>query len=163
MQLKDFLPQFIPWDELKEEQKNRFFFDEELPLPEAHAARISVLHGKAASEFIGEALDNVPYPYYWFGNKGDFKHFEKYPLFNVGSEESIAQVREWLFKTGVPFSTLVYLLYDAPRVVSTEWKILVRYWDAFAWSVGMAMVVVDDTTSWFCEFHHEDVITFKRY
>lgn len=163
MQLKDFLPQFTPWDELKEEQKSRFFFDEELPLPEAHAARISVLHGKAASEFIGEALDNVPYPYYWFGNKGDFKHFETYSLMNGRSDETVTQVRDWLFKRGIAFSAPVYLLYDDPLVVSTEWKILVRYWDSFELSVGMAMVVVDRSKSWACEFHHEEVITFMRY
>ncbi len=163
MQLEYFLPEFTSWLELKEEQKHRFFFEEELPLPEAHAARISVLRGKAASEFIGEALDNVPYPYYWFGNKNDFKHFEKYSLANVRGEKRVAQVRHWLFKRGIPFSTPVYLLYDDPLVVSMEWKILVRYWDDFEHSVGMAMVVVDRSKSWACEFHHEEVITFMRY
>lgn len=161
MQLKDFLPQFTPWAELREAQRSFFVGDEYLPLPEMHAERIKVLFGANAASFNTLALQQIPD--YSRHIQHEFKYEQTCLTHELWNEQGVAQVREWLFKTGVPFSTLVYLLYDAPRVVSTEWKILVRYWDAFAWSVGMAMVVVDDTISWFCEFHHEDVITFKRY
>ena len=48
-------------------------------------------------------------------------------------------------------------------IVATEWKIVVKYWDAFFWAVGMEMLVLDTTKSWVCSFHHEDTLTFQRY
>lgn len=160
MQLKDFLPQFTPWAELREAQRSFFVGDEYLPLPEAHATRIFRLHGIAAVEFIRRALYKVPS--YSIAATGDFKFVEQCFIEKLWDEKGIAQVRGWLFNTGVPFSTPVYLLYHE-EVIATEWKILVRYWDAFACNVGVAMVVVDNSKSWACEFDHNDVITFMRY
>ncbi len=161
MQLEDFLPQFTPWAELKEEQRSRFFHgDEYLPLPETHAARISRLHGIAAVEFISHALYQLPR--YSRAATGSFKHEQVCLTYDLWDEKGVAYVRDWLCKTGVPFSTPVYLLYYE-QVIATEWKILVRYWDAFACSVGVFMLVVDKSKSWACEFHHEEAITFMRY
>ena len=43
---------------------------------------------------------------------------------------------------------------------SATHPLVVRYWDAFAWPVGYAMLAVDHTLQWACCFHHEDVIAF---
>jgi hypothetical protein len=37
---------------------------------------------------------------------------------------------------------------------------VVRYWDAFAWNVGDAMIAVDHTLGWACCFHHEEFFVF---
>ncbi len=47
--------------------------------------------------------------------------------------------------------------------VVTSWKILVKYWDAFAWSVGFAMYAFDTSMNWICEFNHEDTIAYSAF
>ena len=95
-------------------------------------------------------------PRYSIDATADFKHKKVCLIYDLWDDKGIA------LNTGVPFSTPVYLLYHE-EVIATEWKILVRYWDAFACNVGVAMLVVDSSKSWACEFDHNDVITFMRY
>src|SRR5262249_8479393 len=71
-----------------------------------------------------------------------------------------AEVGRWLFKRGIPIRRTVYLMYERDQVVQTTWRMVVRYWDAFAWRVGYAMIAVDHTLLWACCFHHEDLIVF---
>lgn len=153
---------FQPWDHLSEEQREKFFIgDEYLPLPEAHADRIRVLQGTAAREFIKQALAGVPG--YSSSATSSFTKEESTLLSDVWNDpQKIQQVRDWLHHRGLGYSTPVYLLYD-DLVVATDWKIVVRYWDALAWSVGVEMLALDATKSWACSFHHEDVITFLSY
>lgn len=161
MQLQDYLKEFTAWDMLSERQSSFFCGDDDLPLPPSHAARIARLHGIRAVEFIRLALYQTP------NNSSDasthFKHKQIMLLEDVWRDQTkIAAVRDWLYQTGVPFSTQVFLLRHE-EVIAMDWKILVRYWDAFAWSVGVEMLVVDQTQSWLCAFHHEQVITFMRH
>ncbi|MEC7121096.1 MAG: hypothetical protein VXW65_14510 [Pseudomonadota bacterium] len=156
MQLQDYFKEFTAWDALSERQRSFFYGDDYLPLPASHAARISRLHGIRAVEFIRLALYQMP------NNTSfaltDFKHEQVMLLEGVwGDQARITAVRDWLYQTGMPFSTQVFLLRHE-EVIATDWKTLVRYWDAFAWSVG-----VDQTKSWLCAFHHEQVMTFMRY
>lgn len=61
MQLKDFLPQFTPWAELKEEQKSFFYYlAGDTTLAEADAAQISLLFDDDAASLIQVMLDGVP-------------------------------------------------------------------------------------------------------
>lgn len=161
MELQDFLGEFKAWDSLSEHERGFFVGDNYLPLPKSHAARISVLKGIRAREFIRLALYKVPN--YSVAASCQFKHEDNILLHDVWNDEhKIAEVRDWLYKTGVPFSNQVYLLYDN-LVVSTDWKIVVTYWDALAWSVGVEMIAIDTTKSWICCFHHEEVITFMSF
>jgi len=57
----------------------------------------------------------------------------------------------------------VYLFYDRAMILSMPWKIVLRYWNAWAWSVGYSMIAVDSTCQWACMFHHENMIEFGRY
>ena len=161
MQLQDYLKEFTAWDALSERQRSFFCGDDYLPLPPSHAARISRLHGIRAVEFIRLALSQMP------SNSTDasthFKHKQTMLLDNVwGDQTKIAAVRDWLYQAGVPFSTQVFLLRHE-EVVATDWKTLMRYWDAFARSFGVEMLIVDHTKSWLCTFHHAQVLTFMRH
>ncbi len=161
MELNDFLDEFKAWDSLSERQRSFFWDDDYLPLPKLHAERISTLSGIRAVEFIRLALYNVPT--YSIAASCDFKHKDHVLLHDVWNDKKkIAEVRDWLYKKGIPFSNRVYLLYD-DLVVLTDWKILVTYWDALAWSVGFEMIALDSTKSWICCFHHEEVITFMSF
>jgi hypothetical protein len=150
---------FQSWNQLTGEQREEFFIgDEYLPLPETHADRIRVLQGTVAREFIKEALAGVPG--YSSSATSRFTKEESILLSGVWNDQKrIQEVRDWLHHRGLSYSTPVHLLYD-DLVVETDWKIVVRYWDALAWSVGVEMLALDSTKSWTCSFHHEDVVTF---
>lgn len=156
----EFVQRFQPWALLSDEQREDFFTgDEYLPLPATHAERIGVLQGTAAREFIARALSGVAG--YSAAAASKFAKNESISLSEVwGDPQKIQEIREWLYERGLKYSTPVYLLYD-DVVVATEWKIVITYWDAFAWSVGVEMLAIDASRSWACSFHHEDVITFS--
>jgi len=40
------------------------------------------------------------------------------------------------------------------------WKLLVKYWDDFTWSVGFGMTAMDHTGQWAAYLFHEDVFWF---
>jgi len=154
--------QFHSWEHLSVKQREEFFIGEEyLPLPPTHADRIRVLHGAPARELIKKAL--VGFPGYSSTATSKFTREESILLTDVWNDQSkIQQVRDWLHNKGLSYSSLVHLLYD-DLVVATDWKIVVKYWDAFAWRVGIEMLALDSTKSWACSFHHEDAITFSSH
>lgn len=161
MEVSRYAPHFRKWNSLSETERNFFVGDEYLPLNKSHADRIEVLLGKDARDFVKEALYKVPG--YSYAATSSYVHEKHVMLSDVWNDPiKIQGVRDWLYQTGVPFSNRVFLLYDSV-VVSTDWKIVVKYWDAFAWSVGMEMVALDESRSWVCSFHHEEVITFRSY
>lgn len=161
MNVNEYSERFRNWSELSERQKGFFCGNEYLPLPSAHSERIALLNGKLARDFIQRALSQIPE--YKGASPLSSRIESMVELHDVwGTPERTQSVRQWLYDRGVPFRTTVYLLYDY-EVVRTDWRCLVRYWDALAWSVGMAMVATDLSGRWACEFHHEDVITFYEY
>lgn len=149
------------WEELKESERRFFCFqDEYSPLHTNHAAQIGLLVPKAAKQVDDWATAAIPVG--WPDSVTGSFPFEEQRNIRDGWDNPVerAAVRKWLFDRGVPFCRTVYLLYDRNMVVRTTWRLVVRYWDAFAWSVGIAMYVIDHTLQWTCCFHHEDVIVF---
>jgi hypothetical protein len=149
------------WNELLEPERGFFCFaDDYLPLHPNHAAQLGLLIPSDAARVTEWVFTAIPPG--WPDRADERFEHEAYlsirdcwndPARRVG-------VRQWLHDRGVPFGRAVYLLYGRERVVQTTWRMVVRYWDAFAWSVGYAMVAVDHTLQWACCFHHEDVIVF---
>ena len=154
--------EFRAWPVLSEVERERIFTGEDyLPLPETHAQRIKAVFGQSAREIGKKLLSDVP----GFSATATGR-FQRTEMLNIAeswrSPKDVQVTREWLHQRGVPYSTDVYLVYHE-AVVATHWKILLTYWDAFAWSVGFAMHALNQSQSWICEFHHEDVITFQSY
>ena len=91
------------------------------------------------------------------------KSFKNEQYLNISeswnSDLEIAQVREWLFQQKIPFDQDIYMLYDE-NVIKTKWKVFVKHWDIFSWSVGISLNIVDQTRSWMLEVHHEQIMTF---
>ncbi|MCC9658798.1 hypothetical protein [Rhodopirellula halodulae] len=79
------------------------------------------------------------------------------------TDDGVQSVRQWLHDRDVPYQTTVYMFYDRRMILTMPWRLLVKYWDAFAWSVGYAMVATDSSCQWACMFHHENVIEFGCY
>jgi hypothetical protein len=153
-----------PWGELC--QRDRRFFGcggRYLPPHPDHAAQIGLLVPADAERVATWAFAAIP-PGWPDLTDQRFGQEECLQIGDCWNDETgRAAVRRWLFRRGVPFGRVVYLLYERDRVVQTTWRMVVRYWDAFAWSVGYAMVAVDHTLQWACCFHHEDVIVFGRH
>ncbi|MES2670562.1 MAG: hypothetical protein V4673_09125 [Pseudomonadota bacterium] len=150
------------WAALSNKEQSRIFTGESyLPLPSPHAERIEALFGIKAVQLGRELLKDVPG--YSASANGKFQRNEMRSIADSwNSPQDVQATREWLHRRSVPYSTSIYLVYDE-IVVATEWKLLVKYWDAFSWSVGVAMLALNERKSWVCEFHHEDVITFQSY
>lgn len=149
------------WDESPEHDRSFFCFDDEsLPLRPAHAAQIGLIKGADAERLSAWAFSSIP-PGWPDRTDGRFAHQEQLSVQDCW-EDPVRQreVRTWLFERRVPFRRIVYLIYDRNIVVETNWKMVVRYWNAFAWSVGYAMFAVDHTLNWACCFHHEDLFVF---
>jgi hypothetical protein len=153
-----------PWDELPEADRDFFgFADDYLPLHPNHAAQVGLLARADADRLIEWAFAAIPRG--WPDRTEERFGQEAMLVIRDCREDAAgrAGVRRWLFERGIPFGRTVYLLYERGRVVRTTWRMVVRYWDAFGWSVGYAMVAVDHTLQWACCFHHEDVIVFGRH
>jgi hypothetical protein len=150
-----------PWDELHGSDRSFLCFENDyLPLPPNHAAQIGLLDPADAARVAEWAFAAIP-PGWPDHTDQRFEHESQLVIRDCWEDPDRRNtVRRWLYERGVPFARIVYLLYERGRVVQTTWGMVVRYWDAFAWSVGYAMVVVDHTLQWACCFHHEDVIAF---
>ena len=153
-----------PWEDLTEADRGFFCFAEDyLPLHPNHAAQIGLLAPVDAARVSAWAFSAIP-PGWPDRTDQRFEHEEQLVVRDCWDEASRRdEVRRWLFERGIPFHRVVYLLYESERVVQATWKMVVRYWDAFSWSVGYAMVAVDHTLQWACCFHHEDVILFGTH
>jgi hypothetical protein len=153
-----------PWSELPEGERSFFSFgDDYLPLHPSHAAQLRLLVPTDAQRLATWAFSALP-PGWPEQADQRFEHEEQLGVGECWQDAGRrAEVRQWLFNLGVPFRRTVYLLYERDVVVQTTWRMVVRYWDAFAWSVGYAMVAVDHSLQWACCFHHEDVIVFGSH
>lgn len=154
----------IGWHDLTDSQRDFFCFEDEyLPLPNEHALKIQRLTSTSAQrvwQWLGSSL-----PAGWPASES---HFASQTLFRLddehwNSDAGIQTVRQWLHDLGVPYSTEVFLIYEEHKLVLMPWKLVVKYWDALSWSIGMYMIVMDCTRQWACCFDHENVIIFGTF
>lgn len=152
------------WNDLNEVQRDFFCFEEEyLPLPEQHLLQIHRLSSSSAERvwrWLGPSL-----PSGWPESE---PHFSDQTAFQLdhgdwNSAEDVQSVRQWLHDLGVAYASDVFLVYESNKIVRMPWKLVVKYWDALAWSVGYAMIAMDPSRQWACCFHHENVIVFGKF
>ena len=148
------------FDELSEKERAFFVGDHYLPLDASHCERIRLL----AREDALKLWSWMPFKHRVFGASGNslFNDIDSIRLEWNADEDP--EVRDWLFKRGIPFAREVFILHhDRRTVIRTDWKMLVRYWDAFSWSVGVEALVIDRSVSWCCRLHHESVLVFEEF
>jgi hypothetical protein len=154
----------IAWDEMPESDREFFCFEDEyLPLPSEHAHQIHRLTSGDARriwQWLGPSL-----PPGWPESKPHFQNETVFKLEheNWNSDDGVQVVRKWLHDRGVPYASDAFLVYEAHQIVRMPWKLLVKYWDALAWSVRYSKIALDHTRQWACCFHHEDVIVFGSF
>ena len=160
----DTTPQSTAWSELEPAKRGLTLLDEiygETPI--VHLEQIRRIHNDSLPDMnrwldkmlpVAPSADQLGFPE---------SRFLKLDESSWNTEQGVQSVRHWLHESGTPYSTIAYLFYDRTMILSMPWKIVLRYWKAWAWSVGYSMIAVDSTCQWACMFHHENVIEFGRY
>ncbi len=151
MYLTNYENKFQNWQSYTELPFGLDFLIDEFEIEKYLAERTAFLKGFEATEFSRLFFKEMPKPF----------KYEKF--LNIvdswNSNYEIAGVRVWLFELKIPFDQDIYMLYD-DVVLKTKWKVFVKHWDIFSWSVGFSLNIVDQTRSWMLEVHHERVINF---
>ena len=133
------------------------------PLSRLDRERIRPLSA-ASSKRISDSLDTSilhrDFPF----KKGLFRRIESLALTPVDHQDKLLKedkkVKKWLYQRGIPFAAPVMLCYDSTNVVLTTWKMLVRHWQLFYYSISDDLTVCDSTLNWCVLFFHEHEIYF---
>ncbi len=159
----DFAPTATKWSDLASARRGFAWLDENYgPLPDDHLdsiLRVSPDDTSRLNAWLGGVLpqtsmDQLGFPY------SDVFHVADE---NRNTTVGIQAVRAWLHGQGVPYKTTIYAFYDQDQILAMPWRLLLKYWDAFAWRVGYSMIATDASCQWACMFHHENVIEFGAY
>ena len=75
---------------------------------------------------------------------------------------AVRRVKKWLYARGVPFGHRVLLSWGETTAAATPWKIFVKYWDDFWYSMSDDLVVFDESLSWALFMCHKDEAYFAR-
>ncbi len=133
------------------------------PVPPHHLAQMRALSGEAAARVWKLILDLGLHDEFPF-KRGLFESVQSLSLQPVSHQDDLAEerprVKKWLFAQGVPFRRQVYLSYQPDTAVLTTWKMLIRYWDLFYYSISDDLTVIDETLNWALLFYHEHEVYF---
>lgn len=69
-------------------------------------------------------------------------------------------IKKWLYQRSFPFDKLVYLSWQPNVAMIVPWKLLIKYFDDFYYSVSDDLTVIDESLNWALLFYHEDEIYF---
>jgi hypothetical protein len=142
------------------------FLDNYDNLPKEHKDQIFLLD-KEASKFIYSFLDNSkmtdkvnphnydgktwkPFPPNFFKTVEEFTNFSDFNL-----------VKKWLFKTGIPFKTNVFILPNyGEQPILTTWKIVLKYAEDIFFNDDI--IIFDQTLNWCLYFFHHDHLYYGK-
>lgn len=132
-------------------------------LPPTHKEQIRFLD-KAATDYIyqfsGPSANLLSGDVWNPFAKGNFKQVEKFTDF-IQCEESRQQLKKWLYRLGIPFSTEVFVLPNGDRQpMLTTWKMVIRY-SADLFTI-FDIMVFDRTQQWCLFFFHENELFFGK-
>jgi hypothetical protein len=96
--------------------------------------------------------------------KDFFRRIESLALTPVDHQDKLLKedqkVKKWLYRRGIPFAVPVFLSYDSSNAVLTTWKMLVRHWRLFYYSISDDLTVCDGSMNWCLLFFHEHELFF---
>ncbi len=133
------------------------------PVQPHHLAQMKALSGEDAARVWKLILDLGVHDEFPF-RRSLFDTVQTLSLQAVSHQDELAaespRVKKWLFTHGVPFRQPVYLSYQPDTAVLTTWKMLIRYWDLFYYSISDDLTVIDETLNWALLFYHEHQLYF---
>ncbi|MFB9842550.1 hypothetical protein [Mucilaginibacter ginsenosidivorans] len=135
--------------------KYRFTDPDYEELPQSHLAQLKPLdtHGsKFLWNYIKEANIHLDFPF----KRDLFNVIDKFMI--TGDDEQ--ETKKWLYKRGFPFDKPVYLSWQPDLAMIIPWELLIKYFDAFYYSIADDLTVIDQNLNWALLFFHEHEIYF---
>jgi hypothetical protein len=137
------------------ELKWRFIDEKYDKLPANHLELLQPLD-KVGAKFLSEYISavnlhgDVPF------KEGFFRTIDKARILEGNQRE----IKKWLYQRGIPFAELVFLSWSQENAMVVPWKIFVKYFDSFYYSISDDLTVINKTLAWALLFYHEDEIYF---
>jgi hypothetical protein len=88
--------------------------------------------------------------------KGFFRTIDKAEVLANNQRE----VKKWLYQRALPFDKPVFLTWSRENAMIVPWKIFMKYFDSFYYSISDDLTVIDQTLTWALLFYHENEIYF---
>ncbi|MDR0352046.1 MAG: DUF2947 domain-containing protein [Opitutaceae bacterium] len=121
---------------------------------------LSVASSKRIAGYLDATNLHGDFPF----KEGFFHRIESLALTPVDHQDKLLKedqkVKKWLYRRGIPFDAPVFLTYDSSTVVLTTWKMLVRHWQLFYYSISDDLTVCDHSMNWCLLFFHEHELFF---
>jgi hypothetical protein len=143
----------IPMDDFR--LKWRFTEETYDKLPDQHLEQIKPLSKEAAkflNDYIGNCNLHANTPF----KRDFFRIIDKAHIFENNEKE----IKKWLYQRGLPFEKIVFLSYNETDAIIVPWKILIKYYTSFYYSVADDLTVFDQSLTWSLLFYHESEIYF---
>ena len=124
-------------------------------LPDPHLAQLKPLDERAAKflwDFIINTKLHADVPF----NKEYFRNIDKARIL----ENNDPEIKKWLYQRGLPFDKPVFLSWQPTEAMIVPWKIFIKYYDNFYFSVSDDLTIFDQSLTWALLFYHEDEIYF---
>jgi len=124
-------------------------------LPKIHLEQLKPLD-EAGAKFLWDFISNtnlhkdIPF------KRDFFTTIDK----AIITDTNESQIRKWLYQRGLPFDKEVFLSYQPNIAIIVSWKLLIKYFDCFYYSVADDLTVIDESLNWALLFFHEDEIYF---
>ncbi len=140
------------------------FEDEGDEIPyEDHKESILPLTKEGAAildRFIHDSSIHNDFPF----QKGRFRNTEVLSLEPVthqdGFKSEDKKVKKWMYELGVPFKNPVFVSYDRDCGFIMPWKLLIKYWRNFYYSISDDITIFDDSLQWCLLMFHEHEFYF---
>ncbi|RZJ98826.1 MAG: hypothetical protein EOO46_23935 [Flavobacterium sp.] len=124
-------------------------------LPAEHLAQLKPLDNKASGflwDFILDSQLHNDIPF----TKDFFQVIDKASI----NDNNESEIRKWLYHRGLPFSKDVFLSWQPEDAMIVPWKIFIKYFDSFYYSISDDLTVFDESLQWALMFYHENEIYF---
>jgi len=124
-------------------------------LPEIHLNQIIPLNPYGAKilwDYISD-VDlhlNVPFKHNFFKNVNSFDV----------DPDNRKRTKKWLYQTGIPFKKEVLVSWTKTEAAIVPWKVVVKYFDSFYYSIGDDLTIIDEGLAWAILFFHKEQIFY---
>jgi hypothetical protein len=142
--------------------KWRFEDEDEIPY-DHHRENIHPLSKEGSSLLSRFILDSRIHSNFPF-QKDRFSTIEVITLRPVTHQEEFKdedkKIKKWMYQLGLAFDTKVYVSYDSDCGFIMPWKMLIKYWRNFYYSISDDITIFDESLNWCLFMFHEHEFYF---
>jgi hypothetical protein len=124
-------------------------------LPEIHLNQLRPLD-KLAANFLSNYISEIGLHNHVPFKKDFFKVIDEIS----SSNDNESEIKKWLYRRGLPFGKEVCVVWNHNEAMIVPWKLLIKYFDDFAYPGSDDLTVFDESLNWALLFFHEGEIYF---